>query len=188
MFSISDSIILCCARSLGSPQDISVLRPQFFKGFTSQARRPHPSSMGHGGWNCGTWWGPPCTSCRVTVPSTASCGTGAPACHSSSPVMLWSAGKAFRHLMTGCCVFYVCLNFWLTVKCFVFDIHSYTAQCLALVSHMTDNQKTIFLRKVLSSEEILHLKMKYVSHSCHYSSVLLLSSTHSVIAYSPCRH
>ncbi|KAL2081973.1 hypothetical protein ACEWY4_021791 [Coilia grayii] len=36
----------------------------------------------------------------------------------------------------------------------------YTAQCLALVSHMTDNQKTIFLRKVLSSEEILHLKMK----------------------------
>lgn len=37
---------------------------------------------------------------------------------------------------------------------------SYTAQCLALVSHMTDNQKTIFLRKVLSSEEILHLKMK----------------------------
>lgn len=39
---------------------------------------------------------------------------------------------------------------------------SYTAQCLALVSHMTDNQKTIFLRKVLSSEEIMHLKMKYV--------------------------
>ncbi|KAL4649045.1 midasin isoform X1 [Arapaima gigas] len=36
----------------------------------------------------------------------------------------------------------------------------YTAHCLALVSHMTDNQKTIFLRKVLSSEEILHLKIK----------------------------
>ncbi|XP_041950170.1 midasin [Alosa sapidissima] len=39
-------------------------------------------------------------------------------------------------------------------------VRCYTAQCLALVSHMTDNQKTIFLRKVLSSEEILHLKMK----------------------------
>lgn len=28
---------------------------------------------------------------------------------------------------------------------------------------MTDNQKTIFLRKVLSSDEILHLKMKYIA-------------------------
>lgn len=37
----------------------------------------------------------------------------------------------------------------------------YTAQCLALVSHMTDNQKTIFLKKVLSGDEILHMKMKY---------------------------
>lgn len=27
---------------------------------------------------------------------------------------------------------------------------------------MTDNQKTIFLRKVLTSEEILHMKIKYV--------------------------
>lgn len=43
---------------------------------------------------------------------------------------------------------------------FLLCFWSYTAQCLALVSHMTDNQKTIFLRKVLSSEEILHLKMK----------------------------
>ncbi|XP_067097253.1 midasin [Osmerus mordax] len=39
-------------------------------------------------------------------------------------------------------------------------VRGYTAQCLALVSHMTDNQKTIFLRKVLSSEEILHMKIK----------------------------
>lgn len=38
----------------------------------------------------------------------------------------------------------------------------YTALCLALVSHMTDNQKTIFLRKVLTTDEILHMKMKYV--------------------------
>jgi len=27
---------------------------------------------------------------------------------------------------------------------------------------MTDNQKTIFLKKVLSSDEILHMKIKYV--------------------------
>lgn len=27
---------------------------------------------------------------------------------------------------------------------------------------MTDNQKTIFLRKVLTIDEILHMKMKYV--------------------------
>lgn len=46
----------------------------------------------------------------------------------------------------------------------------YTAHCLALVSHMTDNQKTIFLRKVLSSEEILHLKLKYVARVCRCSS------------------
>ncbi|KAM9704373.1 midasin [Menidia menidia] len=38
-------------------------------------------------------------------------------------------------------------------------VRGYTAQCLALVSHMTDNQKTIFLRKVLTNEEILHMKM-----------------------------
>ena len=28
---------------------------------------------------------------------------------------------------------------------------------------MTDNQKTIFLRKVLTSDEILHMKIKYVA-------------------------
>ncbi|KAM9782721.1 LOW QUALITY PROTEIN: midasin [Neosynchiropus ocellatus] len=39
-------------------------------------------------------------------------------------------------------------------------VRGYTAQCLALVSHMTDNQKTIFLRKVLTREEIVHLKIK----------------------------
>uniref|UniRef100_A0A3Q3KQB7 Midasin n=1 Tax=Mastacembelus armatus TaxID=205130 RepID=A0A3Q3KQB7_9TELE len=39
-------------------------------------------------------------------------------------------------------------------------VRGYTAHCLALVSHMTDNQKTIFLRKVLTSDEILHMKMK----------------------------
>lgn len=48
----------------------------------------------------------------------------------------------------------------------VFD--RYTAHCLALVSHMTDNQKTIFLRKVLTSDEILHMKIKYVFPVCIY--------------------
>uniref|UniRef100_A0A8D3BW26 Midasin n=1 Tax=Scophthalmus maximus TaxID=52904 RepID=A0A8D3BW26_SCOMX len=37
-------------------------------------------------------------------------------------------------------------------------VRGYTAHCLALVSHMTDNQKTIFLRKVLSNDEILALE------------------------------
>uniref|UniRef100_A0A3Q3JWH6 Midasin n=1 Tax=Monopterus albus TaxID=43700 RepID=A0A3Q3JWH6_MONAL len=37
-------------------------------------------------------------------------------------------------------------------------VRGYTAHCLALVSHMTDNQKTIFLRKVLTSDEILALE------------------------------
>lgn len=46
---------------------------------------------------------------------------------------------------------------------YCFFLHRYTAHCLALVSHMTDNQKTIFLRKVLTSEEILHMKIKYVA-------------------------
>ncbi|XP_066547692.1 midasin isoform X2 [Amia ocellicauda] len=36
----------------------------------------------------------------------------------------------------------------------------YTAYCLAMVSHMTDNQKAIFLRKIFTNEEILHLKIK----------------------------
>uniref|UniRef100_A0A3B4ATV8 Midasin AAA ATPase 1 n=1 Tax=Periophthalmus magnuspinnatus TaxID=409849 RepID=A0A3B4ATV8_9GOBI len=40
----------------------------------------------------------------------------------------------------------------LTTHCLYFR---YTAQCLAMVSLMTDNQKAIFLRKVLSGEEIL---------------------------------
>lgn len=42
----------------------------------------------------------------------------------------------------------------------IFVSNRYTAHCLALVSHMTDNQKSIFLRKVLSSDEILLMKIK----------------------------
>ncbi|XP_061609171.1 midasin isoform X3 [Phyllopteryx taeniolatus] len=39
-------------------------------------------------------------------------------------------------------------------------VRGYTAHCLALVSHMTDNQKTIFLSKVLTSDEILQMKIR----------------------------
>uniref|UniRef100_A0A8C1W377 Midasin n=1 Tax=Cyprinus carpio TaxID=7962 RepID=A0A8C1W377_CYPCA len=72
-------------------------------------------------------------------------------------------GATLRFLQSDCEKFRVlwdwsaCVSQLLTSDVMV---RSYTAQCLALVSHMTDNQKTIFLRKVLSSEEILHLKMK----------------------------
>nr|XP_057921265.1 midasin [Doryrhamphus excisus] len=38
-------------------------------------------------------------------------------------------------------------------------VRRYTAHCLALVSRMTDHQKTIFLRNVLSSEEVLQMKI-----------------------------
>ncbi|XP_067273008.1 midasin [Pseudorasbora parva] len=72
-------------------------------------------------------------------------------------------GATLRFLQSDCEKFRVlwdwsaCVSQLLTSDVMV---RSYTAQCLALVSHMTDNQKTIFLRKVLSSEEIQHLKMK----------------------------
>lgn len=72
-------------------------------------------------------------------------------------------GATLRFLQSDCEKFRVlwdwsaCVSQLLTSDVMV---RSYTAQCLALVSHMTDNQKTIFLRKVLSSEEIMHLKMK----------------------------
>ncbi|KAF4092103.1 hypothetical protein AMELA_G00017110 [Ameiurus melas] len=72
-------------------------------------------------------------------------------------------GATLRFLQSDCEKFRVlwdwsaCISQLLTSDVMV---RGYTAQCLALVSHMTDNQKTIFLRKVLSSDEILHLKMK----------------------------
>lgn len=54
----------------------------------------------------------------------------------------------------------------LSISIFPIVPNRYTAHCLALVSHMTDNQKTIFLRKVLTNDEILHMKMKYVNIFC----------------------
>ncbi|XP_054617732.1 midasin isoform X2 [Dunckerocampus dactyliophorus] len=38
-------------------------------------------------------------------------------------------------------------------------VRGYTAHCLALVSRMTDHQKTIFLRNVLTSDEVLQMKI-----------------------------
>ncbi|XP_028858240.1 midasin [Denticeps clupeoides] len=72
-------------------------------------------------------------------------------------------GATLRFLQSDCAQYRVLWDWSACVsQLFTSDaaVRCYTAQCLALVSHMTDNQKTIFLRKVLSSEEILHLKMK----------------------------
>uniref|UniRef100_M4AJ01 Midasin n=1 Tax=Xiphophorus maculatus TaxID=8083 RepID=M4AJ01_XIPMA len=56
-----------------------------------------------------------------------------------------------------------------------------TAQCLALVCHMTDNQKAIFLRKVLSSDEILHMKMALEeSQQVEAERALVLTNQRSV--------
>ncbi|XP_051908078.1 midasin isoform X2 [Hippocampus zosterae] len=39
-------------------------------------------------------------------------------------------------------------------------VRGYTAHCLALVTRMTDNQKNIFLSKLLTSDEILQMKIR----------------------------
>uniref|UniRef100_A0A3Q3NKD3 Midasin n=1 Tax=Labrus bergylta TaxID=56723 RepID=A0A3Q3NKD3_9LABR len=70
-------------------------------------------------------------------------------------------GATLRFLQSDCAKFRMlwdwssCVSQLLTSDVMV----RYTAHCLALVSHMTDNQKTIFLRKVLTSDEILHMKI-----------------------------
>lgn len=72
-------------------------------------------------------------------------------------------GATLRFLQSDCAKFRVlwdwspCVSLLLTSDIIV---RGYTAHCLALVSNMTDNQKNIFLRTVLSSEEILHMKIK----------------------------
>lgn len=95
-------------------------------------------------------------------------------------------GATLRFLQSDCEKFRVlwdwsaCVSQLLTSDVMV---RSYTAQCLALVSHMTDNQKTIFLRKVLSSEEILHLKMKSLEETqqLEVEKALVLANQGSVI-------
>ncbi|CAB1342786.1 unnamed protein product [Coregonus sp. 'balchen'] len=65
-------------------------------------------------------------------------------------------GATLRLLQSDCAKFRV---LWDWSAC-VSQLLTSDVMCLALVSHMTDNQKTIFLRKVLSSDEILHMKIK----------------------------
>ncbi|XP_028296182.1 midasin isoform X2 [Gouania willdenowi] len=71
-------------------------------------------------------------------------------------------GATLRFLQSDCAKFRMlwdwspCVSQLLTSDVMV---RGYTAQCLALVSHMTDNQKTIFLRKVLTNDEILNMKI-----------------------------
>ncbi|XP_028997386.1 midasin [Betta splendens] len=72
-------------------------------------------------------------------------------------------GATLRFLKTDCARFRMLWDWSPCVsQLFTSDVmvRWYTAHCLALVSHMTDNQKTIFLRKVLTSEEVLHMKIK----------------------------
>uniref|UniRef100_A0A8C4E441 Midasin n=1 Tax=Dicentrarchus labrax TaxID=13489 RepID=A0A8C4E441_DICLA len=70
-------------------------------------------------------------------------------------------GATLRFLQSDCAKFRIlwdwspCVSQLLTSDVMV---RGYTAHCLALVSHMTDNQKAIFLRKVLTSDEILALE------------------------------
>uniref|UniRef100_A0A3P8WSX5 Midasin n=1 Tax=Cynoglossus semilaevis TaxID=244447 RepID=A0A3P8WSX5_CYNSE len=62
-------------------------------------------------------------------------------------------------------------------------VRGYTAHCLALVSHMTDNQKTIFLRKVLTNDEILHMKINALEETQHMEAekALVLANQCSVM-------
>uniref|UniRef100_A0A665V858 Midasin n=1 Tax=Echeneis naucrates TaxID=173247 RepID=A0A665V858_ECHNA len=70
-------------------------------------------------------------------------------------------GATLRFLHSDCAKFRMlwdwspCVSQLLTSDVMV---RGYTAHCLALVSHMTDNQKNIFLRKVLTNDEILALE------------------------------
>uniref|UniRef100_A0A3B4ZXI5 ATPase dynein-related AAA domain-containing protein n=1 Tax=Stegastes partitus TaxID=144197 RepID=A0A3B4ZXI5_9TELE len=70
-------------------------------------------------------------------------------------------GATLRFLQSDCAKFRMlwdwspCVSQLLTSDVMV---RGYTAHCLAMVSHMTDNQKTIFLRKVLTNDEILALE------------------------------
>ncbi|XP_012709437.2 midasin isoform X1 [Fundulus heteroclitus] len=65
-----------------------------------------------------------------------------------------------------------------------------TAQCLALVCHMTDNQKAIFLRKVLSNDEILHMKIKSFEESQQMEAekALVLTNHKSVMWHQEAAH
>lgn len=95
-------------------------------------------------------------------------------------------GATLRFLQSDCAKFRViwdwsaCVSQLLTSDVMV---RGYTAHCLALVSHMTDNQKTIFLRKVLSNEEILHMKIKALEETqqLEVEKALVLANQGSVM-------
>ncbi|XP_034006274.1 midasin isoform X1 [Trematomus bernacchii] len=95
-------------------------------------------------------------------------------------------GATLRFLQSDCAKFRMlwdwspCVSQLLTSDVMV---RGYTAQCLALVSHMTDNQKTIFQRKVLTSDEILHMKLKSLEESqqLEVEKALVLANQGSVV-------
>ncbi|XP_047429048.1 midasin isoform X2 [Mugil cephalus] len=95
-------------------------------------------------------------------------------------------GATLRFLQSDCAKFRMlwdwspCVSQLLTSDVMV---RGYTAQCLAMVSRMTDNQKTIFLRKVLSSDEILHMKMKALEETqqLEVEKALVLANQGSVL-------
>ncbi|XP_058470371.1 midasin [Solea solea] len=95
-------------------------------------------------------------------------------------------GATLRFLQSDCAKFRMlwdwspCVSQLLTSDIMV---RGYTAHCLALVSHMTDNQKTIFLRKVLSNEEILHMKIKALEETqqLEVEKALVLANQGSVM-------
>ncbi|XP_075869163.1 midasin [Nelusetta ayraudi] len=95
-------------------------------------------------------------------------------------------GATLRFLQSDCAKFRMlwdwspCVSQLLTSDVMV---RGYTAQCLALVSHMTDNQKTIFLKKVLSGDEILHMKMKALEEAqqLEVEKALVLTNQGSVM-------
>ncbi|XP_054474709.1 midasin [Anoplopoma fimbria] len=95
-------------------------------------------------------------------------------------------GATLRFLQSDCAKFRMlwdwspCVSQLLTSDVMV---RGYTAHCLALVSHMTDNQKTIFLRKVLSSDEILHMKIRALEETqqLEVEKALVLANQGSVM-------
>nr|XP_046228345.1 midasin isoform X2 [Scatophagus argus] len=95
-------------------------------------------------------------------------------------------GATLRFLQSDCAKFRIlwdwspCVSQLLTSDVMV---RGYTAHCLALVSHMTDNQKTIFLRKVLTGDEILHMKIKALEETqqLEVEKALVLTNQGSVM-------
>uniref|UniRef100_A0A665VA47 Midasin n=1 Tax=Echeneis naucrates TaxID=173247 RepID=A0A665VA47_ECHNA len=95
-------------------------------------------------------------------------------------------GATLRFLHSDCAKFRMlwdwspCVSQLLTSDVMV---RGYTAHCLALVSHMTDNQKNIFLRKVLTNDEILHMKINALEETqqLEVEKALVLANQGSVM-------